>query len=412
MASTDALLTVNDFHRQINCGKTAGSRQWRRYSVERVLSDFEQVQSNMCPAALRETFNFLLAGRWINDARKPSSHPSYKAIRGCAALGPDLHQRYYPDLLVIKAIWPSSRSVEKLVDDFERHWGVALHDGGAVYPEGADPAREYALFSSGEVDKCQHCGTRWCVCHPKMLKAGEDPDEFESASIRDPWPHVDADPDEVEHPSDWGVLPSIEPSPNDDLYGKKNPAARFGSGYSTSSTSHSPNQYATSKPPKLRPANTYKSAEKTRSGKPITQPSHVSSYRSQVDCSNPMSPSLSRSRSRDVARAPDHMSPATYPVKTNHPHDHRRSQSFIQARLKAHRHPRETNWSGDDQRPIKSGGGRQEGTDSKPPERPMHYMSAENDFQGWYMSPVDRKRKLVVASDSEDGRVRRVKREY
>ncbi|KAF5564928.1 hypothetical protein FNAPI_1896 [Fusarium napiforme] len=113
---------------------------------KRVMEAFEKVKPRMCEQAVKETQEYLDQRDWVKDCKNPSSHPCYYRIKGGSSIDwPDSF--YYPNFLVMQAIWPENSTVERIAISLSKHWkhvGIGL--GPEHYPMLKDKVRELRLF--------------------------------------------------------------------------------------------------------------------------------------------------------------------------------------------------------------------------------------------------------------------------
>ncbi|KAF5693064.1 modin [Fusarium denticulatum] len=113
---------------------------------KRVMEAFEKVKPRMCEQAVKETQEYLDQRDWVKDCKNPSSHPCYYRIKGGSSIDwPECF--YYPNFLVMQAIWPENSTVERIAISFAKHWKhVGIGFGPERYPMLKDKMSELSLF--------------------------------------------------------------------------------------------------------------------------------------------------------------------------------------------------------------------------------------------------------------------------
>ncbi|PNP61147.1 hypothetical protein FNYG_14235 [Fusarium nygamai] len=115
----------------------------------RVMEAFEKVKPRMCKQAVTETQAYLDQRDWVKDCKNPSNHPFYYRIKGGSCIDSP-GSFYYPNFLVMQAIWPDNSTVHRIAASFAKYWKCAeMVEGPEHYPMLKDAAQEMKLF--GEV---------------------------------------------------------------------------------------------------------------------------------------------------------------------------------------------------------------------------------------------------------------------
>ncbi|KAF5985030.1 hypothetical protein FCOIX_2291 [Fusarium coicis] len=113
---------------------------------KRVMEAFEKVKPRMCEEAVKETQEYLDQRDWAKDCKNPSNHPFYYRIKGGSCIDSP-GSFYYPNFLVMQAIWPDNHTVFRIAVSFAKYWKCAkMVDGPEHYPILKDTAQEMKLF--------------------------------------------------------------------------------------------------------------------------------------------------------------------------------------------------------------------------------------------------------------------------
>ncbi|RBR12416.1 hypothetical protein FVER53590_09267 [Fusarium verticillioides] len=113
---------------------------------KRVMEAFEKVKPRMCEQAVKETQEYLDQRDWVKDCKNPSNHPFYYRIKGGSCIDSP-GSFYYPNFLVMQAIWPHNHTVFRIAVSFAKYWKCAkMVDGPEHYPMLKDTAQEMKLF--------------------------------------------------------------------------------------------------------------------------------------------------------------------------------------------------------------------------------------------------------------------------
>ncbi|KAF5027491.1 hypothetical protein F66182_416, partial [Fusarium sp. NRRL 66182] len=139
----------------------------------RVMAAFRMAEPRMHPEAAKETKLYLRRSKLNKVYKHPSRHPIYQKIRGHGSVhAPE--NLYYPNLLIIQAIWPRSIVVKRIAAAFGEYWDdPMIRYGPEHYPRLDDRERELRLFRGQEP-------------HPSTQVMPSDPDyELENAVVDD-----------------------------------------------------------------------------------------------------------------------------------------------------------------------------------------------------------------------------------
>ncbi|RKL47186.1 hypothetical protein BFJ72_g2177 [Fusarium proliferatum] len=113
---------------------------------KRVMEAFEKVKPRMCDQAIKETQEYLDQRDWVKDCKNPSNHPFYYRIKGGSCIDSP-GSFYYPNFLVMQAIWPENSTLHRIAASFAKYWKCAeMVEGPEHYPMLKDTAREMKLF--------------------------------------------------------------------------------------------------------------------------------------------------------------------------------------------------------------------------------------------------------------------------
>ncbi|KAF5614225.1 uncharacterized protein FSUBG_105 [Fusarium subglutinans] len=111
-----------------------------------VMEAFEKVKPRMCKQAVKETQAYLDQRDWVKDCKNPSNHPFYYRIKGGSCIDSP-GSFYYPNFLVMQAIWPENSTVHRIAASFAKYWKCAdMVEGPEHYPMLNDTAQEMRLF--------------------------------------------------------------------------------------------------------------------------------------------------------------------------------------------------------------------------------------------------------------------------
>ncbi|KAM0550808.1 hypothetical protein ACHAPJ_008671 [Fusarium lateritium] len=121
-------------------------------AVRRVMEAFEKAKPRMDAEAAKETQQYLDERTWYKDCAQPSEHPCYRRMKRGGRVGlPE--NFYYPNLLVLQALWPNNRTVGLMAAAFGNYWEDSMmRYGPEYYPELNDKRRELYLFRGEKSD--------------------------------------------------------------------------------------------------------------------------------------------------------------------------------------------------------------------------------------------------------------------
>ncbi|CVL01997.1 uncharacterized protein FMAN_08120 [Fusarium mangiferae] len=148
MESTGApyTLTAAQFAGQVNLPNRDTAQ--RQAQVERVLLSFEQAKKQMSEEGIREVYEYLKPGKWIQSARSATDHTAYRRFLGKAGLRSTL---YYPQFFVIQAIYVdfgghNPEAIYWLYRDLSEYWGMTITTDRPFYPRLEDSEKERRLI--------------------------------------------------------------------------------------------------------------------------------------------------------------------------------------------------------------------------------------------------------------------------
>ncbi|KAJ3530349.1 hypothetical protein NM208_g9364 [Fusarium decemcellulare] len=179
-----SLLSVSEFEDFI-----LGSEdeiQVKREMVKKVVDVFNDVRIDMEVEQMYDASEYLRSGFWINGL-KPKMTPSvcepFKRAKGTAGRDKSNPTLYYPDLLIVHAIFadvPSADSTMKnLLTLFVDHWQVALRLRTPSFPKIDNKDRQWTLYcgkgAKSEKSRSEyiHYANNWASKTP-LEEAAED----------------------------------------------------------------------------------------------------------------------------------------------------------------------------------------------------------------------------------------------
>ncbi|KAF4436335.1 hypothetical protein FACUT_6499 [Fusarium acutatum] len=140
------ILIAAQFAGQVN--QPRGDAVQRQAQVERVLLSFEQAKKHMSQEGIREVYQYLKSGQWIQNCRLASSHTTYRRFMGKSSFKSTL---YYPHFFVVQAIYvlgggPIHDAIRGMYQELSEHWGMAITPDKPFYPRLADSEKKRRLI--------------------------------------------------------------------------------------------------------------------------------------------------------------------------------------------------------------------------------------------------------------------------
>ncbi|KAF5544440.1 hypothetical protein FMEXI_6553 [Fusarium mexicanum] len=120
---------------------------WRETQVDRVLLSFDKAKE-MSKEGIREVYQYLESGKWIQSGSAASGHTAYRRFMGRPGFTRTL---YYPFFFVVQAIYVpngllNNNAIHSMYRELSQHWGMNIALGQPFYPRLTDSEKERRLI--------------------------------------------------------------------------------------------------------------------------------------------------------------------------------------------------------------------------------------------------------------------------
>ncbi|KAM5361138.1 hypothetical protein ACJZ2D_013283 [Fusarium nematophilum] len=107
-------------------GKTEDDKKERLRIVRLVLSEVNRLERELPDKFWNATARSIREGSWVMPTKTPSGNESYKRLKGNAGRCKTHAKMFWPELLVVQAIYPSNTTVKKVADEFSKEWRLTF----------------------------------------------------------------------------------------------------------------------------------------------------------------------------------------------------------------------------------------------------------------------------------------------